>query len=1087
MPTKTMCALVAMLFCFSAIAADKPNAQQSKLASDAFEVLGIYCGKCHGTGGAYYDEMQINREWLLDEGLVVPNKPNESLLYTIINKKMPPKKVRSKLPEGKVPEEKLDIIKRWIEAGAPGWGPPPPPPPITHEQMLKWMHEDLMKQPEGDRRDVRYFTLTHLYNAGRRPETMDNYRTALSKLINSLSWKPKILNPVPIDKNQTILRIFLTDYAWDPNIWDEISLKGPYPYPYNINYPASKKFPDQKKLQEELEQEAKAAIPFIRADWFIANAAKPQLYHEILQLPETDLELEAGLKLKPSVTQNIQAGVGKNFMRAGFLESGVSRFNRIVERHVAPNGAYWKSYDFSSNKNEQNIFRFPLGPSQWWPNGINNSAVNLFKVPAFQQAGGEIIFTLPNKLQGYFLVNEKGKRIDKAPVNIVRNLNPDPGNEPEISNGLSCMTCHTKGMKRFDKRAPDLLNSIKMADANRISRNYKKAIALRTYSEPKAILDQVLEDRDEFMKAVKETGSVVGNKEPIALLATQYESPLDINLAAGELGVTAQELKRAINQINQLQEYGLHTLLVEDGPGIARESWEENYETIYDRVHDTAIGLNGGNPPLLFPLILETNVDPHGKNKVATPVSVLAWSPDPKGEIIISRGLDLQLGQGPNNLGHGDTLFEFDAINWEKNNGVPPIIVEPRIVDLPIKVDRTTTFDFSPKAPNRLAVTAREPFDPERRRAIWPRSVKIFDLNAPGRNPLEISLKQDKAELERIRRAVKQVMEKEAKPDRRPGSRPGVVTPLKLDAGQRERILAEIRRDIDVQNFAWSPDEKKIALVGRTSVHIDLKVQARMVRVRPQSKSVALIVDSVNGREIARRELIDPVGGVNQFLGPLDWSPDGDMLALLVRDRAGVICQIWDAEDGGRVGQHVFQQANAPLVQFLTNRISVDWAPKNNRRPIDNKFTSNLALTGSLNNFTIVRIGIDGNNAIGQKNVVFEQIHVDEVFQNKFGRRGSSISLAWSLDGERLAVGSNDGLAQFAEIGEITIWDPNRLDPNDPKLNEPIQRIGIHPAKRPDGNPRGRTAVSVLAWRPDRRHLAAGLQDGTIRVFDKLK
>ena len=150
---------------------------------------------------------------------------------------MPPKKVRSKLPEGKVPQDKLDIIKEWIEAGAPPWlrRRTPPDPPITHEQMLKWMRDDLMEQPKADRRDIRYFTLTHLYNAGEPPDAMDNYRTALSKLVNSLSKEGEIIRPAPIDTQNDIFRINLRKYGWNEAIWDKITLNEFYRYPYIVD------------------------------------------------------------------------------------------------------------------------------------------------------------------------------------------------------------------------------------------------------------------------------------------------------------------------------------------------------------------------------------------------------------------------------------------------------------------------------------------------------------------------------------------------------------------------------------------------------------------------------------------------------------------------------------------------------------------------------------------------------------------------------------------------------------------------------------------------------------------------------------
>ena len=60
MPTKTMCALVALLFCIPILAADKnPSPEQLALASEVKGILDNHCGKCHGVGGTRTDDMSL--------------------------------------------------------------------------------------------------------------------------------------------------------------------------------------------------------------------------------------------------------------------------------------------------------------------------------------------------------------------------------------------------------------------------------------------------------------------------------------------------------------------------------------------------------------------------------------------------------------------------------------------------------------------------------------------------------------------------------------------------------------------------------------------------------------------------------------------------------------------------------------------------------------------------------------------------------------------------------------------------------------------------------------------------------------------
>ena len=73
---------------------------------------------------------------------------------------------------------------------------------------------------------------------------------------------------------------------------------------------------------------------------------------------------------------------------------------------------------------------------------------NIFTHPlTFRHDGGEVVFHLPNGLQGYYISDASGNRIDEAPIDIVSN--PAASN-PAVRNGLSCIGCHTEGMKTFE-------------------------------------------------------------------------------------------------------------------------------------------------------------------------------------------------------------------------------------------------------------------------------------------------------------------------------------------------------------------------------------------------------------------------------------------------------------------------------------------------------------------------------------------------------------------------------------------------------------------------------------------------------------
>ena len=101
---------------------------------------------------------------------------------------------------------------------------------------------------------------------------------------------------------------------------------------------------------------------------------------------------------------------------------------------------------------------------------------------SFKHDGGEIIFNLPNGLQAYYLADAGGRRLDEAPIEIVSN---PAASDPTVRNGLSCIGCHTEGMKTFEDQVRGVV----------IEKNpnppYNKDRALRLYTK-KVTMDVLL-------------------------------------------------------------------------------------------------------------------------------------------------------------------------------------------------------------------------------------------------------------------------------------------------------------------------------------------------------------------------------------------------------------------------------------------------------------------------------------------------------------------------------------------------------------------------------------------------------------------
>src|SRR5207244_1385193 len=135
------------------------------------------------------------------------------------------------------------------------------------------------------RRYARYLTLAHLANEGLPDRELHTTRQAVAKLINSLSWHPRIVRPTPIDPGQTVLRIDLRHYKWGAAHWERLVTA----YPYRLGSGS----PEARAIAVATGTE----LAHLRADWFVATASRPPLYQDLLQLPSSERALERLLQV----------------------------------------------------------------------------------------------------------------------------------------------------------------------------------------------------------------------------------------------------------------------------------------------------------------------------------------------------------------------------------------------------------------------------------------------------------------------------------------------------------------------------------------------------------------------------------------------------------------------------------------------------------------------------------------------------------------------------------------------------------------------------------------------------------------------
>jgi serine/threonine-protein kinase len=389
------------------------------------------------------------------------------------------------------------------------------------------------------------------------------HRAALAKALNSLSWKARIVRPEAVDAQQTIFALDVRDLDWDRgNLWQEL-MKA---YPYGLKY---RNHPDPalQRLSDEIEALTGCDMPLVRSDWFVATATRPPLYHTLLRLPTDAKELEKQLDV--DIAANFKEPTPQRIARGAMHKSGVSGQNRLVERHSAKHGAYWKSYDFLPGRARSRLTRFPLGPLNLFDAGKHP-----FPSQAFEHDGGELIFNLPNGLQAYLLINGKDQRIDEGPIAVVGDEQKTAGTAAIVT-GVSCMSCHKHGMISFK----DVVR-----DSNSVFGQAERMVKL-LYPEKSKMDELVREDEDRFMAALEKTISPflrVGDDkqkpirefpEPVGEVARLHRlGYLDLKTAALELDLEDPEVIRTTVGETKLKRLGLDALL--RGGVIGRLDWE---------------------------------------------------------------------------------------------------------------------------------------------------------------------------------------------------------------------------------------------------------------------------------------------------------------------------------------------------------------------------------------------------------------------------------------------------------------------------------------------------------------------------------
>ncbi|MGV8949488.1 MAG: c-type cytochrome [Cypionkella sp.] len=592
-------------------------------------VLDKACRTCHGPGQRNDSTFPIHdiADLAASPAAVTPGDPDKSPVYASI--------ARNRMPLGaKLTAEELDQIKAWIvalgevekaKAAAPAAAPAAPvtasadptaPRPEVkiprfvggdYSQLMLAAVADLQATEDRDRPYMRYFSFADTAlppvdctATGMRANPMAFLHGALNKFINSVSRGPRLQKVEPVKGTDgALVRIDMRDFGWTADDWVSLTTgaftegaqeAGFTPeswadlvtvYPYAAD-------PSSDSLLSVLADGTGTAVPVLSASWFTHFGSEGPFYDMLLRLPPQIKDLEA--RMGVDVDHNIQTA---DVARAAFGEgsSGVSDHNRMIERHDLPRGGYyWKSYDFAGSSNTQSLLLHPDGPAE---------THNLpSKSDPFHHDGGEMIFSLNNGMQGYYLSTNLGKRLQVGPTTIVSYRNKPIGKGVEITNARSCFDCHDNGMIQKTDEMRAFIES-----DNRLDRDQRE-ILLEMYL-PAAKMDELFtRDMAAFRAALEELGitekSASGmdvsmaaptptKGEIMTYLADLQFDNLDLEQVARLFFLTEPEFRERMREVGDpglMQTIDLWVQRVDKGLYVKRSEIEAVYADLLPRLTD---------------------------------------------------------------------------------------------------------------------------------------------------------------------------------------------------------------------------------------------------------------------------------------------------------------------------------------------------------------------------------------------------------------------------------------------------------------------------------------------------------------------
>lgn len=389
-------------------------------------------------------------------------------------------------------------------------------------------------------------------------EAAKNLERAIKLVVAQTSTQRVLNRCVPVSIGGGLFRIDLRDLNWRQEDWQEVAYKR---NPYAID-----------------------KLPLVvRADWLLeelSDLVDSDSYFRLLfggnKIPKTIDDVRKFFHIDDD--QNLRVG-----MIAG--ESTVNtQGTRWLESRPAARGYYWQTFDSKKLDKDHDPIEHVDGNFKFDGSEIIVGMVKLW-------IGDEKHAGTWGTLQAYFLTNDKGELVQRAPVDLVSDATRFRGYD-EIRNPGSCIQCHKTGLNlptsnEFRKL---VTNGVDVFAGN-AKKDQLEAFHLSDLAGDFAAANNQFQTIVEYATGAKSADTAKSFKAAI----DAYDAPLNLELTATELEVPVDAWVKAIATTGTLPARlasltgGQKTDKGDTRGTIPRVAWEQVFRDAYYATH-------GGRP-----------------------------------------------------------------------------------------------------------------------------------------------------------------------------------------------------------------------------------------------------------------------------------------------------------------------------------------------------------------------------------------------------------------------------------------------------------------------------------------------------------